>query len=110
MSIRREDTVLVIGGKERGKTGKVRRVLPDESSVIVEGLNIVKRHMKPRSSQARQAGIIEKEAPLHVSNVALLCPKCNLPARVGHKLLADGTKARVCKRCSEVIEDARRGR
>ena len=101
MNIRREDNVLVIAGRERGKTGKVRQVLPRESRVIVEGVNIVKRHMKPRSTTARQAGIIEKEAPLHISNVALLCPKCSRPTRVGHRILADGTKVRVCKRCGE---------
>lgn len=101
MNIRRDDNVLVIAGRERGKTGKVRQVLPSESRVIVEGVNIVKRHMKPRSTTARQAGIIEKEAPLHISNVALLCPKCSRPTRVGHRILADGTKVRVCKRCDE---------
>jgi len=101
VNIRRDDNVLVIAGRERGKTGKVRQVLPSESRVIVEGVNIVKRHMKPRSTTARQAGIIEKEAPLHISNVALLCPKCSRPTRVGHRILADGTKVRVCKRCDE---------
>ena len=104
MSIRRDDTVLVIAGRERGKTGKVRKMLRDEDRVIVEGVNLVKRHMKARSPQVRQAGIIDKEAPVHVSNLALLCPKCNLPTRVGRRFLADGKKVRVCKRCSEVIE------
>ncbi len=103
MNIRRDDNVLVTAGRERGKTGKVRQVLTDDSRVVVEGVNIVKRHMKPRSATARQAGIIEKEAPLHVSNVALLCPKCNKPTRVGHRFLPDGSKVRYCKRCSEQI-------
>ncbi len=103
MNIRRDDTVLVTAGRERGKTGKVRQVLPDEDRVIVEGVNIVKRHMKPRSTTARQAGIVEKEAPLHVSNVALLCPKCDKPTRIGHRFLPDGTKVRFCKRCGEQV-------
>lgn len=103
MNIRRDDNVLVIAGKERGKTGKVRQVLPRDSRVVVEGVNIVKRHMRPRSTTARQAGIIEKEAPLHVSNVALLCPKCDKPTRVGHRFLPDGAKVRYCKRCEEQI-------
>jgi large subunit ribosomal protein L24 len=103
VNIRREDNVLVIAGRERGKTGKVRQVLPEKERVVVEGVNIVKRHMKPRSTTARQAGIIEKEAPLHVSNVALLCPKCDKPTRVGHRFLPDGTKVRYCKRCGEQV-------
>ncbi len=103
MNIRRDDTVLVTAGRERGKTGKVRQVLPQEDRVIVEGVNIVKRHMKPRSTTARQAGIVEKEAPLHVSNVALLCPKCDKPTRIGHRFLPDGTKVRFCKRCGEQV-------
>lgn len=105
MNIRREDRVLVIAGKERGKTGLVRQVIPSESRVIVEGLNIVKRHMRPRSTTARQAGIIEKEAPLHISNLQLLCPSCEKPTRTGHRFLEDGTKVRYCKRCNELIVD-----
>lgn len=102
MKIRRDDTVLVIAGKDKGKKGKVHRVLPDVNRVLVSGVNIVKRHTKPRG-QARQAGIIEREAPLHISNVALLCGKCDHPTRVGYRLLADGSKARFCKACGEAI-------
>jgi len=104
VKVLREDTVLVIAGKERGKTGRVRRVLIKEDRVVVEGINIVKRHMKPRSATARQAGIIEKEAPLHVSNVQVICPKCNKPTRIGHAIV-DGRKIRVCKHCNEQFED-----
>jgi large subunit ribosomal protein L24 len=103
VNIRREDKVLVIAGRERGKTGKVRQVLPKDERIVIEGVNVVKRHMKPKSTTARQAGIIEKEAPLHISNVALVCPKCEKPTRVGHRFLPDGTKVRVCKRCDEQI-------
>ncbi len=102
MKIKRDDTVLVIAGKDRGKTGKVHRVLPREGKVVVAGVNIVKRHTKPRGA-ARQAGIIEREAPLHASKVALICTRCNKPTRVGYRLLGDGSKARYCKRCDEVI-------
>jgi large subunit ribosomal protein L24 len=103
MKIRRDDTVLVIAGKDRGKTGKVRQSFPKEGRVIVDGVNIVKRHMKPRGN-VRQAGIIESESPIRVSNVMLICTKCNNPARIEFRLLEGGTKARVCSRCGEVID------
>jgi large subunit ribosomal protein L24 len=103
MKIRKNDTVLVIAGKDRGKKGKVRQSLPKEERVVVEGVNMVKRHMRPRGA-TRQAGIIEREAPLRVSNVMLLCTKCNRPTRVGFRFLEDGSKVRVCKRCDEVID------
>lgn len=103
MKIRRDDTVLVIAGKDRGKKGKVRQSLPEESRVVVDGINMVKRHMRPRGT-VRQAGIIEREAPLHISNVALICTKCNRPTRIGFRFLEDGSKVRVCKECNEVID------
>jgi len=103
MKIRRDDTVLVIAGKDRGKKGKVRQALPKESRVVVEGVNKVKRHTRPRGT-VRQAGIIEREAPLHISNVALICTKCNRPTRIGFRFLEDGSKVRVCKECNEVID------
>ena len=103
MKIRKEDEVLVLTGKDQGETGKVRRALPRENRVLVEGANMVKRHMKPRG-QARQAGIITREAPIHVSNVMLMCPKCQQPTRVGFRLLEDGSRVRVCKKCHEVID------
>ncbi len=103
MQIRKNDSVMVIGGKERGKTGKVLRVLPDKDAVIIERLNIVKRHSKPRGPQ-QAGGIVEKEAPIHASNVMFMCDKCNAPARIGHKRLADGSKIRICRRCSEAVD------
>jgi len=103
MKIRRDDTVLVVAGKDRGKKGKVRQALPKESRVVVEGANKVKRHTRPRGT-VRQAGIIEREAPLHVSNVVLICTKCNRPTRVGFRFMEDSTKVRVCKECNEVID------
>ncbi len=87
MKIRKNDTVLVIAGKDRGKKGKVRKALPKKDKVIVEGVNMIKRHSRAKG-QARQAGIIELEAPLDVSNVILICNKCNKPARVGFRFLS----------------------
>jgi len=102
MRIKREDIVLIIAGKDKGKKGKVRQVMPRDGVLIIEGINIIKRHMKPRG-QARQAGIIEREAPIRISNVMLLCPKCNKPVRVGSGILEGGKRARVCGKCNEVI-------
>ena len=101
--IKREDTVLVIGGKDRGKQGTVRTVLVRESRLIVQGVNMVKRHQKPKA-QGTQAGIIEKEAPLHVSQVVLICKSCRKPTRVGFGHRPDGHKARLCRKCGEFID------
>ena len=103
--LRKNDTVIVIGGKERGKTGTVLRVLPDEHRVVIERLNLVKRHMKPRGVQ-QQGGIMEKEASIHASNVQPLCGKCNKPARIGRRRLPDGRAVRVCRRCDQPLESA----
>jgi large subunit ribosomal protein L24 len=103
MKIKKGDTVLVITGKDRGKKGKVRFAYPDKQQVIIEGVNFVKKHSKARGA-VRQAGIIDLEAPLDISNVMLLCNKCNKPGRIGYKRLEDGRKARFCRVCGEVIE------
>jgi len=103
MKIRKNDTVVIIAGKDKGKRGKVRHASPDEERVIVEGANMIKRHSRARRA-ARQAGIIELEAPIHVSNVMLLCDKCGEPTRVSIRFLADGKRVRVCKSCQEVID------
>ena len=103
MKLRAEDNVLVIKGRDRGKQGKVVRSFPEDRTVQVEGVNVVKKHMKA-SASIRQAGIIEKEVPLPVAKVVLVCPSCNEPGKVGRRFLADGSKARVCKSCDEVIE------
>jgi large subunit ribosomal protein L24 len=103
MKIRRDDIVVITTGKDSGKKGKVRRAWPDEERVIVEGANMIKRHSRARRA-ARQAGIIELEAPIHVSNVMLVCSKCGKPTRVGFQLLADGKRVRVCRSCQEVID------
>ena len=103
MNIRKNDTVLVIAGKDRGKKGKVRFAYPEEEKVLVEGINFIKRHTRA-VRQARQAGIIEREAPIPVSNVMLLCSRCNHPTRVGFHFLEDGRRVRICRSCREVID------
>ena len=103
MKIRKNDTVLVIAGKEKGKTGKVRFAYPETEQIIVEGINFIKKHTKARGT-VRQAGIIQLEAPIYMSNVMLLCSRCNHPARIGFRFLEDGRKVRICRRCSEVID------
>ncbi|HUR71489.1 MAG TPA: 50S ribosomal protein L24 [Candidatus Limnocylindrales bacterium] len=103
MQIRKNDSVMVIAGKERGKTGKVLRVLPEKNALIIERISIVKRHTKPRGPQ-QTGGIVEKEAPINVSNVMMMCDKCNAPVRIGHKDLADGRKIRICRRCNEALD------
>ncbi|MBA2450868.1 MAG: 50S ribosomal protein L24 [Chloroflexi bacterium] len=103
LKLRRDDTVEVLVGKDKGKRGKVREVRPDERRVVVADVNIMKRHIKPGRSTARQAGIVDVEAPLNISNVAVVCTKCNRPTRVGTRVLDDGSKARFCKKCGELI-------
>jgi large subunit ribosomal protein L24 len=95
--------VMVVTGKDKGKKGKVRYVFTDKNRVLVEHINMIKRHARA-SKQARQAGIIEREAPINTSNVKLLCSKCSKPARTGKRFLEDGSKVRFCKSCDEVID------
>jgi large subunit ribosomal protein L24 len=101
--IRKNDSVMVIAGKERGKTGKVLRVFPDKEAVIIERVNVVKRHTKPRGPQ-QPGGIVEKEATVNASNIMIMCDKCNAPVRIGRKILGDGKKIRICRRCSEALD------
>ena len=102
MSIRKDDTVIVLSGKDKGKTGKVLEVMPKDKKVVVEKVNIVSRHTKPRQ-QGEQGGIIKKEAPLYACKVMRVCPKCDKPSRPAHKVLKDGKKVRVCKKCGAEI-------
>jgi large subunit ribosomal protein L24 len=101
--IKKEDQVKVVAGKEKGKTGRVLRVIAKKNSLLVEKVNLVKRHTRP-SSQHRQGGIIEKESPIHISNVMIICTKCNTAVKMGSKTLEDGVKVRCCKKCGEVID------
>ncbi|MBM4146757.1 MAG: 50S ribosomal protein L24 [Nitrospira sp.] len=103
LGIKKNDTILVITGKEKGKKGRVLSVSQLKDQLLIEKVNIIKRHMKP-TRKYTQGGIIEKEAPLHISNVMLVCPKCSKPTRIGNSLLQDGRKVRMCKKCREVID------
>ena len=103
MKIKKDDTVLVIAGKDKGKKGKVRFAYPEKNKIMIEGVNMIKKHAKAKP-QVKQAGIIEREAAIAVSDVMLVCAKCNKPARIGYKTLQDGRKAIVCRACGEVVE------
>jgi len=103
MNIRKNDTVLVIAGKDKGKKGKVRFVYPKDEQITVDGINFVKKHAR-ETGRVMQAGVIEREAPIHMSDVMLLCSRGNHPTRVGFRFLDDGRKVRVCHSCNEVID------
>lgn len=103
LHVKKNDMVMVIAGRDKGKSGKVLRVFPEKGRVVVENLNVVKRHTRPSRSNS-QGGIIEKEAPFDASNVQMLCGSCNKPARTGVQVLADGSKARYCKKCNEIVD------
>ena len=105
VKIRRGDTVMVLTGRERGKRGKVLRVMPTASRVLVEHVNMIKKHQRP-TQKLRQGGIIEREGPIHLSNVQVVCSRCNRPSRTGVKILDDGRKTRICRRCGESIDKA----
>ena len=102
MSIKKGDTVIVLSGKDKGKQGKVLAAMPADRKVIVEGINVVSRHTKPRK-QGEEGGILKKEAPMFACKVQKVCPKCNKPTRPAHKMLADGKKVCVCKKCGAEI-------
>ncbi|RAO99344.1 50S ribosomal protein L24 [Petrotoga sp. 9PW.55.5.1] len=101
--IKKDDTVEVISGKDKGKKSKVLRVILKENKVVVDNINVVKKHQKP-TQQMREGGIIEQPKPIDISNVMLICPNCDQKARVGFKFLEDGSKARYCKKCGEVVD------
>ena len=103
MHVHREDTVVVLAGKDRGKKGRVIRVLIKADKVLVEKVNMVKRHTRP-NQELPQGGIVEKEAPIHVSNLQVICSKCGKPTRIAHKTLASGQKSRSCKKCGEILD------
>lgn len=102
LHVKKNDTVMVIAGKDKAKTGKVLQILPKKDGVLVEGVNITKRHSKPRGSEA--GSIVEKEAAVHISNVMIYCSKCNKPVRTRTNTLEDGKKVRVCVKCGEAFD------
>jgi len=103
LGLKKNDTVLVVAGAEKGKKGRVLSVEPKMERLLIESVNMIKKHMKP-NKQYSQGGIIEKEAPVHRSNVMLVCPKCDKPTRIGCSILEDGKKIRACKQCGEVVD------
>lgn len=104
MHVKRNDTVVVISGKDKGRQGKVLEAMPRANKVTVENVNMIHRHTKPRSQNDPQSGIIRREAPIYASKVMLVCAKCNKATRNAHKILADGKKVRVCKKCGAEID------
>jgi large subunit ribosomal protein L24 len=104
LHVKKDDQVMIIAGKDKGKSGKILRVLPDKGRVLVENLNMIKRHTRP-SQRNSAGGIIEKEAPIAISNVQLLCQGCHKPVRTGIRALEDGSKARFCKKCNEIVNN-----
>ena len=102
--IRKNDNVVVTTGKDRGKRGRVVRLVPDKNRLVVEGVNLMKRHTRPNPQKNVKGGVVEREAPLHASNVQIVCPECGKPTRIGKKILDDGRKVRVCRKCEGVLD------
>jgi len=102
--IRKNDSVLVITGKDRGKRGRVLKVLPEKNRLIVEGVNIIKRHTKPNPGKNVKGGIVQREASVNAANVQLVCPECGAQTRIGRKILGDGRKVRICRKCEGVVD------
>ena len=104
IQIRKNDQVKVIAGKDLNKTGRVLRVLRDKGRVVVEGVSFLKRHTRPNPQKQIKGGIVEREAPIHVSNVMIVCGACGKPTRIGHNILADGKKVRICRSCNSSLD------
>jgi large subunit ribosomal protein L24 len=104
LGIRKNDQVAVLAGRDRGKRGRVLRVLPDSRRLIVEGVNLIKRHTRPNPQRNIKGGIVEREASIHASNVQLVCPECGALSRTGRRRLDDGRSVRVCVKCKGVVD------
>ena len=102
--LKKNDLVVVIAGKDRGRQGKILRILPTRGRVIVERVNLIKRHTRPNPAKNVKGGIVSREASLHASNVQLVCPECSAMTRVGHRMLNDGRKIRICRKCEGVVD------
>ena len=102
--IRKNDNVVVTTGKDRGKRGRVLKVVPADNRLVVEGVNFIKRHTKPNPAKNVKGGIVKREAALHASNVQLVCPECGKPTRIGRRVLGDGRKVRICRKCEGVVD------
>ena len=104
LAIKKNDNVIILAGRARGKRGRVLSVVPDKGRVVVEGVNVVKRHTKPTPQRNIKGGVVEREAALAVANVQLVCPECGNPSRVGRRLLDDGRRVRYCVKCKGVVD------
>ncbi len=104
LKIKKNDIVLVIAGKDKGKTGKVLKVIPKKNRVVVEKVNFIKKHVRPNPQKGIQGGTLEKEAPIHISNVMYFCSNCGTGVRVGFRVLDDGSKVRYCKKCGTTLD------
>jgi large subunit ribosomal protein L24 len=102
--VKKGDNVVVITGRDRGKKGRVLRVVPGKNRIVVEGVNFIKKHTKPNPQRNVKGGIVEREAALHASNVQIVCPECGRPTRVGHRRLDDGSGVRFCRKCQGVLD------
>ena len=102
--IKKNDEVYILAGKDRGKTGRVLIVLPKDQKIVVEGVQMIKRHTRPNPQKNIQGGIVEREAPIHISNVAIMCKNCKKHTRIGSQVLADGRRVRTCKKCGNAID------
>ena len=102
--VRKNDNVVVMAGRDRGKRGRVLKVFPDRNRVVVEGVNFIKRHTRPNPRQQVKGGIVEREASVHASNVQIVCPECGAPTRIGRQLLGDGRKVRICRKCDGAVD------
>ena len=102
--VRKNDTVVVVGGKDRGKRGRVLRLEPTRNRVVVEGVNFIKRHTRPNPQRNVKGGIVEREGSLHASNVQIVCPECGEPTRIGRQVLNDGRKVRICRKCDGAVD------
>lgn len=102
--VRKNDSVVVVTGKDRGKKGRVLKVFPEQNRVVIEGVNFIKRHTRPNPRANVKGGIVEREASLHASNVQIVCPECGAPTRIGRQLLGDGRKVRICRKCDGAVD------
>ena len=102
--VRKNDNVIVVTGKDRGKRGRVLRLIPGRNRLLVEGVNFIKRHTRPDPQRNVKGGIVERESSIHASNVQVVCPECGAPTRIGHQLLGDGRKVRICRKCDGAVD------
>jgi large subunit ribosomal protein L24 len=102
--LRKNDNVVVTAGKDRGKRGRILKVLREKNRLVIEGVNFINRHTKPNPQKNIKGGVVKREAPLHASNVQLVCPECGAMTRIGHRLLGDGRKVRFCRKCNGVVD------